>query len=243
MLIGCGGVTAYSFALDSEKYNREGRKVAFPSLSSTAQEGLRARCSVEVLGWSSWSESPEKLILYCADFSLRDSENPGDFFYCINLTIDAEAHSDDSLFPRRQCGQELSGLFFRMTYIRQSRFPCLKLPLHRLFGACRSNNGAYEAFNQADCLPAITLIDQKGREVSLSSLKGKPVVVDFIYTRCPGPCLLLTQKMARVAARLASRILARVWRSGNRRRDWSTASRCSRAKNIVWVESGFRRLH
>ena len=65
-----------------------------------------------------------------------------------------------------------------------------------VFGACRSNSGAYEAFNQVDCLPAITLIDQNGRDVTLSSLKGKPIVVDFIYTSCPGPCLLLTQKMA-----------------------------------------------
>jgi len=72
------------------------------------------------------------------------------------------------------------------------------------FSACRSKTGAYEAFNQADCLPAIALIDQNGRHVTLSSLKGKPVVVDFIYTSCPGPCLLLTQKMARLAAGLAS---------------------------------------
>jgi hypothetical protein len=49
------------------------------------------------------------------------------------------------------------------------------------FSACRSKTGAYEAFNQADCLPAIALIDQNGRHVTLSSLKGKPVVVDFIY--------------------------------------------------------------
>ena len=73
-----------------------------------------------------------------------------------------------------------------------------------VFSACRSNTGAYEAFNQADCLPAITLIDQNGRHVTLSSLKGNPVVADFIYTSCPGPCLLLTQKMARLAAGLAS---------------------------------------
>jgi len=65
--------------------------------------------------------------------------------------------------------------------------------------ACRSNDGAYDAFNQADCLPAISLIDQNGRPVSLASLKGKPVVVDFIYTSCPRPCRMLTHKMARVA--------------------------------------------
>jgi len=74
---------------------------------------------------------PEKLILYCADFSLRDSENPSDFFYCILLTIDAEAHSDDSLFLRWQRGQELSGFVFRMNCIRQGRFPHLELPLLR----------------------------------------------------------------------------------------------------------------
>ena len=78
-----------------------------------------------------------------------------------------------------------------------------------VFSACRSNTGAYEAFNQADCLPAITLIDQNGRHVILSSLKGNPVVVDFIYTSCPGPCLLLTQKMARLAAGLASQVGSR----------------------------------
>jgi hypothetical protein len=128
--MGCGWVTIYSFALDSEKIIRKGGKLC--SLASgTAQEGLGTRRRAQALGWSSLSKSAQKLILYCADFSLRDSENLGDFFYCILLAIDAVAHSDDSLFPRRQRGQELSGLFFRMTYIRQSRFPRLKLPLHR----------------------------------------------------------------------------------------------------------------
>ncbi len=103
----------------------------FPSLQQPRQEGLGAPRRAQVLGWSSLSESPEKLILYCADFSLRDSENLGDFFYCIILTIDAEAHSDDSLFLRRQRGQELSGFVFRMIHIWQSRFPRLKLQLHR----------------------------------------------------------------------------------------------------------------
>ena len=71
--------------------------------------------------------------------------------------------------------------------------------------ACRSNTGAYQPFNQADCLRSIDLVDQSGREVNLSSLKGKPVLIDFIYTTCPGECLLLTQKMARVAARMGPR--------------------------------------
>jgi len=51
----------------------------------------------------------------------------------------------------------------------------------------------------SDRLPNITLVDQHGQTVSLSSLKGKPVLFDFIYTSCPGECLLLTQHMKRIA--------------------------------------------
>ena len=103
----------------------------FPSLQQPRKRVWGHLAARRVLGWSSLFESPEKLTLYCADFSLRDFEKLGDFFYGIILTIDAEAHSDDSLFLRRQRGQELSGFVFRMIHIRQSRFPRLKLPLHR----------------------------------------------------------------------------------------------------------------
>jgi protein SCO1/2 len=46
------------------------------------------------------------------------------------------------------------------------------------------------------------LVDQNGKTVALTSLKGKPMVVDFIYTSCPGPCLMETAKLANVALRL-----------------------------------------
>ena len=39
------------------------------------------------------------------------------------------------------------------------------------------------------------LVDQNGNTVELSSLKGKPLVVDFIYTSCPGPCLMETANL------------------------------------------------
>jgi protein SCO1/2 len=74
------------------------------------------------------------------------------------------------------------------------------------FAACRSNAGSYEAFNRDDCLRQTQLVDQKGDRIDLASLKGKPNVVDFIYTSCPGPCLMLTQKMARVAQRMQSQM-------------------------------------
>jgi protein SCO1/2 len=62
--------------------------------------------------------------------------------------------------------------------------------------------GAYDATDANDCLPDITLLDQNGAKVSLASLKGKPALFGFIYTSCPGPCLMLTSKMELVAKRL-----------------------------------------
>lgn len=66
--------------------------------------------------------------------------------------------------------------------------------------------GGFEVRNTSDCLPDITLVDQHGRNVSLASLKGKPVLFDFIYTNCPGPCLLLTAQMKQVANRLGPKL-------------------------------------
>ncbi len=40
--------------------------------------------------------------------------------------------------------------------------------------------------------PPFDLIDQAGRPVSLASLGGRVLLVDFIYTSCPGPCPVQT---------------------------------------------------
>jgi protein SCO1 len=62
--------------------------------------------------------------------------------------------------------------------------------------------GGFVMRDASDCLPDITLVDQHGQKILLSSLKGKPVLFDFIYTTCPGPCLLLTARMKKIADRL-----------------------------------------
>jgi protein SCO1/2 len=66
--------------------------------------------------------------------------------------------------------------------------------------------GGFAIRDTSDCLPDIALVDQHGRKVSLASLKGKPVLFDFIYTTCPGPCLLLTARMKKIADRLGSKL-------------------------------------
>lgn len=65
-------------------------------------------------------------------------------------------------------------------------------------------SGGFAVSHAADCLPDISLLDQHGQKVSLASLKGKPVLFDFIYTSCPGPCLVLTSRMKQVANELGS---------------------------------------
>jgi protein SCO1/2 len=54
--------------------------------------------------------------------------------------------------------------------------------------------------------PDFTLTDQDGRRVSLSSFRSEPVVVSFVYTRCPvsWACPMTLSKLARAAAKAAS---------------------------------------
>jgi protein SCO1/2 len=62
--------------------------------------------------------------------------------------------------------------------------------------------GGFVMRDASDCLPNITLVDSHGQKISLSELKGKPVLFDFIYTTCPGPCSLLTSRMKQIADQL-----------------------------------------
>jgi protein SCO1/2 len=59
-----------------------------------------------------------------------------------------------------------------------------------------------------EALPDFTLTDQDGQLVTLSSFRGKPVAVDFIYTRCPLPnvCPMLSANFARLQKRFGGKI-------------------------------------
>jgi len=68
----------------------------------------------------------------------------------------------------------------------------------------QSAKGSFAPNNNADCLPAINLVDQHGKMVSLAALKGKPVLIDFIYANCASACPVLTSRFAQIAGRLGS---------------------------------------
>jgi protein SCO1/2 len=67
-----------------------------------------------------------------------------------------------------------------------------------------SAEGAHDSAAAAGSLTDTRLVDQNGKTVSLAAFKGKPLVVDFIYTSCPGTCLMETAKLTNVAVGLGT---------------------------------------
>ena len=62
-----------------------------------------------------------------------------------------------------------------------------------------------------DPAPAFELLDQNGEPLALADLRGKAVVLDFIFTHCPGPCPILTGILADVQKALAPTLRERTW--------------------------------
>ncbi len=54
----------------------------------------------------------------------------------------------------------------------------------------------------AVAVPDFSLIDQDEKTVSLSSLRGRVWVADFVFTNCGGPCPLMTARMARLQTQI-----------------------------------------
>ncbi len=56
--------------------------------------------------------------------------------------------------------------------------------------------------------PDFTLIDQEGHGLRLADLRGRVVLISFVYLSCPGACPLITQRMAVLYQQLTSAHLA-----------------------------------
>lgn len=73
----------------------------------------------------------------------------------------------------------------------------------RLGAATRSERGAFGS------VPSFTLRNQQGRAVTDRDLRGTPFVANFIFTRCPTSCPLLTAKFKLLQERVDPSIRAR----------------------------------
>lgn len=64
---------------------------------------------------------------------------------------------------------------------------------------------------RTDPAPDFALTDQSGAKVTLADLSGKAVLMDFIYTNCPGPCPILSRNLVAVQRSLPDSLQGRVW--------------------------------
>lgn len=58
--------------------------------------------------------------------------------------------------------------------------------------------------------PDFELVDQDGRRLSSSELRGKVVLLDFVFTLCPGPCPILTARQVDVQRAIPDELRERV---------------------------------
>ena len=66
----------------------------------------------------------------------------------------------------------------------------------------QSNTAPAQTPKVGDRVPDLKFVDQQGRQRHLSDLRGQPVLVTFIYTRCPLPdfCIRMSSNFASVAS-------------------------------------------
>ena len=76
-------------------------------------------------------------------------------------------------------------------------------------GASRKPSMA-SALGANELAPDFSLVDQAGRGVSLVELRGQVLVVDFIFTRCTGPCPIMTARNVELQRSLDSGLRERV---------------------------------
>ena len=71
---------------------------------------------------------------------------------------------------------------------------------------------ANRAVGVGDLVPDFSLTDQTGKTIQLSRLRGEPVAVTFLYTRCPvaTACPLTTAKFSKLDAMLAEKHFGRL---------------------------------
>jgi len=63
--------------------------------------------------------------------------------------------------------------------------------------------------DELDAAPDIELLDQDGRRFALRDQAGSAVLLDFIFTRCAGPCPILTSRHVELQRRLPQALQAR----------------------------------
>ena len=75
---------------------------------------------------------------------------------------------------------------------------------HRPKRAAPSASSGFELLKPGEAVPDASFVDQDGKKRTFSSFKGSPVLMTFIYTKCPMPtfCPLMDQHFATIQKKL-----------------------------------------
>jgi protein SCO1/2 len=87
------------------------------------------------------------------------------------------------------------GQFVEFTIVRRAgRFEivALEAPGSGEADVVGASGGGDPLAGAGEPAPDFALLDQDARPLSLAALRGKVVLLDFVFTRCPGPCPILT---------------------------------------------------
>jgi protein SCO1/2 len=77
--------------------------------------------------------------------------------------------------------------------------------------AGESGGGLDQVAAEGQPAPDFELVDQEGQPRTLASLRGKVLLLDFVYANCPGPCPILTGSHVRAQKVLDDDVRDRVW--------------------------------
>jgi protein SCO1/2 len=113
---------------------------------------------------------------------------------------------DAALLERLERGQVLE---FTVEFTGRSYRVVEAVVVERETGAAAAQRTALAA--ERTPVPDFELTDQAGRTVTLASLRGKTLLLDFVYTSCPGPCPILTSQHAALQRALSPDVRERVW--------------------------------
>jgi protein SCO1/2 len=78
-------------------------------------------------------------------------------------------------------------------------------------GSAGASGGLDLVAEEGQAAPDFELVDQDGKARTLASLRGKVLLLDFVYTTCPGPCPILTGAHVRAQKVLDADVRERVW--------------------------------
>lgn len=128
-------------------------------------------------------------VVQAVDLELRqvviDHEDIPGVMPAMSMSFDADSSLLDGLEP----GQKID---FTLELGSESMRVVAARVVAEADPSCPAAPGFDGAVAEGTAAPDFDLVDQDGRRVSLASLRGKVLLLDFVYTHCPGPCPILT---------------------------------------------------